>query len=173
MGLTSVRNLVYMLEDGMKALGANNTLRARVAENEYMINDDHYGFSYHTWVYTDQMDEATLIQQNEIKINYLKRKFIEELDDGEKIFVYRRSIPTPFSEIIALHTALNQYGAAKLFWVSEAGPGQAYGSVEWYGKRLLRGYIEKIPNDDLPGTAEAWLTLCRNATIAFANSTVT
>jgi hypothetical protein len=169
MGLTSVRNLIFMLEDKMAALGDRAHLRARPYGEEYFIDNDYYGLSYHTWVPVSQVDEETLFQQNEAKLNYLKRKLIEDLEDAEKIFVYKRAAPTEFSEILALHAALNKYGPTKLFWISVDESGSLAGQVEWCGQRVLHGYIANIPADDqhVANSADAWLALCRKAVIAF------
>ena len=109
------------------------------------------------------------MRENEIKVGYLRRKFLEDLQDGEKIMVYKRVVTQDPHEIIALHAALNRKGSVnKLLWVTQAGDGNAPGDVEWIGDRLLKGYLGAISLSDAhdfdPGI---WLRLCRNAFVAF------
>ncbi len=109
------------------------------------------------------------MRENEIKVGYLRRKFLEDLQDGEKIMVYKRVVTQDPHEIIALHAALNRQGSVnKLLWVTQADDRHLPGDVEWIGDRLLKGYLGAISLSDAHDfDPEIWLRLCRNAFVAF------
>ena len=168
-GLRTPRRLMRLLEDDFGALGQPGSLGTTIIGGEYWITDTVYGIAYHTFRYTHEVAEAEVIRENETKALYLKRKLREDLEDGEKILVYKRVVTQDPHEMLALHAALNRFGTINpLLWVTEADRMHPPGSVEWIGDRLLKGYVGRISleyaNDFDP---EIWLTLCRNALAAF------
>ena len=168
-GLRNPRRLVRFLEDEFGRFGEPGSLGTSIIGGEYWIVDHTYGIAYHTFRYRDEVDEAEVIRENEIKAMYLKRKFREDLEDGEKILVYKRVVTQDPHEMLALHAALNRFGTINpMLWVTQADTEHAPGSVQWIGDRLLQGFVGRISlenaNDFDP---ETWLLLCRNALLAF------
>ena len=168
-GLRTPRRLIRFLDEKFGRFGEPGTLGVRVIGGEYWITDDVYGVSYHTFRYQNEVAAAEVIHENEIKVGYLKRKFVEDLEDGDKIMVYKRVVTDDVHEIIALHAALNSFGTVnKLLWVTQANEQHAPGDVEWVGDRLLKGYLGAISLTNAHDyDAEVWLRLCRNALAAF------
>ena len=169
-GLRTPRRLIRFLDDRFGRFGEPGSLGVRVIGGEYWITDEVYGLSYHTFRYQTEAAAADVIRENEIKVGYLKRKFVEDLEEGDKIMVYKRVVTEDVHEIIALHAALNSFGAAnKLLWVTQAGGRHAPGDVEWVGDRLLKGYVGTISLTNAHHyDADIWLRLCRNALAAFS-----
>ncbi len=168
-GLENPRRLIRFLDDDFGRFGEPGSLGVRIIGGEYWIIDHVYGMASHTFRYQHEVAAEEVIRENEIKASYLKRKFVEDLEDGEKILVYKRVVTQDPHEIIALHAALNRFGTVnKLLWVTEAGDGQVAGDVEWVGDRLLKGYVGAISLTNAHDfDPEAWLLLCRNAWAAF------
>ena len=54
-----------------------------------MIHEQRYGLVYHTFVYEGERSVWLMREQEAARLKFLRRKFIEELEAAEKIFVYR------------------------------------------------------------------------------------
>ncbi len=172
-GLRTPRRLIRFLDERFGRFGEPGSLGVRVIGGEYWITDEIYGLSYHTFRYQTEVAAAEVIRENEIKLGYLKRKFVEDLEEGDKIMVYKRVVTDDVHEIIALHAALNGFGAVnKLLWVTQSNGEHAPGDVEWVGDRLLKGYVGTISLTNAHDyDPEIWLRLCRNALAAFSAAT--
>jgi hypothetical protein len=132
---------------------------------EFMIHERKYGLVYHTFVYEGERTVDLMRQQEATRLKFLRRKFLEELDAGEKIFVFKRATPIAESEILPLFLALNRRQANTLLWVVPAEPGHPSGTVEVLMNGLLKGYIDRFaPGDNAHDFSfDAWMTLCVNA----------
>ncbi len=168
-GLRNPGRLIRFLTDRFGRFGEPGMLGAQVIGSEYFIIDKIYDISYHTFRDRREATPDEVIGENEVKLGYLKRKFIEDLEDGDKIMVYKRVVTDDVHEIIALHAALNGFGTVnKLLWVTQADARHAPGDVEWVGDRLLKGYVGRISLTNAHDyDADVWLLLCRNALTAF------
>jgi hypothetical protein len=104
-------------------------------------------------------------QQEAMRLQFLRRKFVEELDAGEKIFVFKSGSAVMESEILPLFMALNRKQSNTLFWVVPEEPGRPSGTVEVLMNGLLKGYIDRFaPADNAHEFSfEAWVRLCVHA----------
>ncbi len=163
-----VRDLHRLFASRFAGLGEPGSLVAYLAGSEYQIRDHDYGLFYHTFRYRDEIAPEEVLAENETKIRYLTRKLTEDLEDGEKIFVYRRFVEDDLPTIAELHRVLRGYGPVKLLWVTTGAPGRSPGDVEWAGPNLLRGHLaEDADNDPSVFDPEHWIGLLRNAFLAF------
>ncbi len=163
-----VRDLHRLFASRFAGLGEPGSLVAYLAGSEYQIRDHEYGLFYHTFRYENEATAEEVVAENEAKMRYLIRKLVEDLEDGEKIFVYRRFVEDDLPTVAELHRILRGYGPAKLLWVTTGAPGRAPGDVEWAGPDLLRGYLaEDASNDPAVFDPEHWIGLLRNAYAAF------
>jgi hypothetical protein len=103
--------------------------------------------------------------QEATRLKFLRRKFVDELDAGEKIFVFKRGSPVPEAEILPLFMALNKRRPNTLLWVVPEEPGRPAGTVEVLMNGLLKGYIDRFaPQDNAHDFSfEAWVRLCVHA----------
>ncbi len=180
-GAGHMRNLLRLLETDLAGLGEPGSLSARLVNAvlyrapepplvipEFFMTDQRLGFSFHTFRGPDQETEAEAITANQRKLHYLKRKFIEDLEDGEKIWLLKDGSRGDTHEAFAFLDALQRKGPNRLFWVTRLVPGRPSGSVEWIAPNLLRGYSGGSHHDAQVFDAPLWLRLCRNARRAFA-----
>ncbi len=181
-GCDSRLDLLRLLETDFAGLGAPGSLSARVTrgrivrpdgqgdefEEFYMTDRDrHYGF--HTWKGPADGTEAEALAANERKVAYLVRKTVEDLEDGEKIWVYKDPKPVAdFHQMFAIFQALGRKGPNKLFWITRMIEGRPPGAVEWVAPNLLRGYSDQPHEDAQRFDAQMWRTLCTAAYRAFA-----
>lgn len=167
---TFMRNLIRGVEQGFQNLGEIEDIEPRLEgapRKEFMIHEKRYGLVYHTFVYEGERSVWLMREQEAARLKFLRRKFLEELEAAEKIFIYRFSGPISEEEILPLHLALNRYGPATLLWVVPAERGRPAGTVEVLMPRLMKGYIDRFAPDDNAHdlSFDGWLRVCTNANI--------
>jgi hypothetical protein len=96
------------------------------------------------------------------RLAFLTRKFMEDCEDGAKIFVFTARSAAA-EEAAPLRDALRRHGPATLLWVS-ASPEKA-GAVEAAGEGLLFGFVDRLaPVEQANDVAlEAWKRVCLGA----------
>ncbi len=167
---TFMRNLIRGVESGFADIGANEDIEPRLegeARKEFMIHERKYGLVYHSFVFEGERSVWLMREQEAARLKFLRRKFIEELEAAEKIFVYRHRAETTLEEILPLYMALTRYGPATLLWVVPAVPGQPAGAIEVLMPGLMKGYIDRFaPEDNAHDLSfDGWLRLCANACV--------
>ncbi len=131
---------------------------------EYVIREKRYGMAYHTFLFENEIDESQLLAKQAMRMKLLVRKLLEDLEDGQKIFVWKDTSGV-FSDAdaIRLHAELATFAANTLVWVTVADERHRPGSVEWMSAGLLKAYVHRfsypVPDVDLP----PWLEVCVNA----------
>jgi hypothetical protein len=167
---TFMRNLIRGLENGFEGIGEVEDIDPRLEgspRREYMIHEHKYGLVYHTFVFEDERSVWLMREQESARLRFLRRKFMEELQAGEKIFIYRFNGPISEEEILPLHMALNRYGPATLLWVVPAEQDRPAGTVEVLMQGLLKGYIDRFAPDENAHdlSFDGWLRICANACV--------
>jgi hypothetical protein len=165
---TFMRNLIRGVESGFADLGEQEDIDPRLEggpRKEFMIHEQKYGLVYHTFVYEGERSVWLMREQEAARLKFLRRKFIEELEAAEKIFIYRYRSGVTQEEILPLLMALTRYGPATLLWVVPAERGRPHGTVEVLMPGLIKGYIDRFaPEDNAHDLSfEGWLQLCANA----------
>jgi len=128
----------------------------------------------HTFVYTDEVPFDKMFQQICRRLAYLRRKLLDDLANGEKIFVWR-CVPLnlPDEELNRLHTAMRRHGDNTLLYVRYDDEAHPNGTVEPVKPGLLVGYVDRFitARDGTVGApaTQNWLRICRNAYAAFRN----
>lgn len=163
------------LETGF--IGVGEQLSTEVADNpirEWMVRDA-FGLRFHTHQSSDVMDEDAVLRRQSLHIKFLRRKFLEDLELGEKIFVYSDHIrPRSFEAALALFLSLNRRQSRRMLWVcpnlgdvapgrvDEIVPGFARGSLDQFGGPMEAGHI----------ALSGWLNVLFNAAVVFDHSAV-
>jgi len=166
---TFIRDLVRGLDAGFEGIGTLEDIEPRLegtgTEKEYMIADRRYGLLYHTFVLENQRSAWLLKEQESTRLKFLHRKFMEELEAHEKIFVYKQNVRVSREEVRALFLALNRFGPNTLLWVVPAESPAQVGTVEVLENGLFRGYIDRFapPENAHDLSLNAWLRVCLNA----------
>ncbi|WP_419729111.1 hypothetical protein [Lichenicola sp.] len=177
-------NLLRLIETNFEGIGSSGTLVATINRNnfyngrgelchyeEFYMTDPVHNYDFHTWKGPDDTTEAEAIAVNEQKIKYLARAMGEDIEDGEKIWVYKDQQPVAdYNEVFAIFAALNRTTPNKLFWVTPAVEGRPLNSIEWIGPNLLRAYSGQGHHDARIYDAAQWLLICQKAYRAFAEA---
>jgi hypothetical protein len=167
---TFMRNLIRGIDNRFEGLGAAEDIDPRpegADRREYMIHEKKFGLVYHSFVYEGERSIWLMREQESARLKFLLRKFIEELEVSEKVFVYKRNVVVSEEEILPLHMALNRFGDNTLLWVVRAQPDRPAGTVEVVMPGLLKGYIDRFAPDDNAHdfSFDGWLRICANACV--------
>ncbi len=143
---TPLPKLLAALKARFEGLGRADTVSVELSSNgrEYMISDKVFGLYYHAWVMAGERPPEDVHRREIRRLPYLIRKLIEDLTDGEKIFVYRSMVPLSTAQAGKLVEAIQAYGPSTLLWMELADPGHPPGTVEWVAPGLMRGRMDRF-----------------------------
>ncbi len=155
--------------------GMGEQLTTQIANNpikEWLIRDA-FGLRFHTHQSSEAISEADILKRQRLHIGFLRRKFLEDLQLAEKIFVYADHLrPGTFESALALFLALNRKGRHRMVWVcqnfgemapgrvDELVPGMARASLNTFDGPLEAGHI----------TVSGWLNVLFNASVVLNRS---
>jgi hypothetical protein len=159
--------LLRGLRRGFEGLGDpdRTTVTVDSKDGEFIVREAAYGITYHTFQFEHQMSLDAVRAQQGARLNFLKRKLMEDAANGEKIFVIKRAHPLRPEEVLPLYAILNELGWNWLLWVVPADQTHPSGTVEVLLPGLLRGYVDRFaPNDNAPDLSlPAWVAVCEAA----------
>jgi tetratricopeptide (TPR) repeat protein len=135
----------------------------------YEVRDRRFGLGTHTYIARDDAPQDKVAAQTCRRMQYLRRKLIEDLEAANKIFVYRTVVRNlSDAEIGRLHAAVRGYSNdATLLYLRYADDAHPDGTVEVARPGLLVGYFDRFgatPSArlmDVPFVS--WTTVCREA----------
>jgi hypothetical protein len=99
-----------------------------------------YGLTFDTRQFVDETDPKILVRDQARRLKFLRRKFLDGLRSGEKIYVLTRSDCLTEPEALAVYCALTLYGPNTLLW-TVFGDEQGAGRVERLAPGYLRGEL--------------------------------
>ena len=132
---------------------------------EYITHDRSAGFHFHTFQYVGKVDAEALLTKERRRIDFLRRKMLEDLTSGEKVFVRRAQAPANDDEMRGLAADLRSYGPNTLLWVQEPSEACPDGTVLQEQSGLLRAFLNRRPNNPhrFEVDRNAWVKLCRRS----------
>jgi hypothetical protein len=159
--------LLRGLRRGFDGLGDPNTteVTAEGDDREFVVRESVYGMTYHTFQYEAQISLDTVRQQQATRLNFLRRKLMEDIATGEKIFVLKRSPPLRPEEVLPVYATLNEPGRTWLLWMVPSDAAHPPGTVELLLPGLLRGYLDRFapPENAHELSLAAWTAVCEAA----------
>jgi hypothetical protein len=160
-----IRPLLRALRDRFEGLADPANVRLSSAKGEYLITLMKYDFVYHTDVRVGEMDPDVLHRQQIRILPFLVKKLIGDLEEPEKILVFRQNESLAANDLLDLRAAMAGYGPATMLWMQQTRPGHPPGTVEQVDARLMTGYVQRladretVPDLDLA----SWLGTLRRA----------
>lgn len=136
---------------------------------EYCTRDRREMMFMRAFIYEDEVPFDKMYASSCRRLQFLSRKLIEDLEQGNKIFVYRltdRNLSD--AELDRLHAATRSYGDNTLLYVRYEDAEHPNGTVELVKPGLMIGYIDRFKMSRTgelsaaPPTA-SWLKACQNA----------
>ena len=165
-----LERLVVALDKGFEGLGLPETITVHAAgeppgPREFMVKEIAYDLLYHSGIYEGQVEADTARQRQYRYLNFLRRKLLEDLKVGEKIWVWKCEATVNRDQVSSLLDTLRRYGPNVLLWVVEADATHLAGSVERLDVDLLKGYVERFaPLGNAPNVSpRTWFIVCQNA----------
>ena len=159
--------LIDALEARFDGMGAPDTITVSISSNgrEYMVNDKRFGFVYHAWVNAGEMAEADVVKREARRVPFLVRKLLEDLEAGEKTFVFKGMGAMPEEEVFPLAMAIRRYGPNTLLFVTLSDAEHRGGTVEAREAGFLVGYVDRFaPGDNAHDLLLGqWVKVCREA----------
>ena len=122
-------------------------------------------FSLHLHAKIGSVDEADLLRTAHRRIQFMRRSLLENLEDAEKIFVFKEwQFRMTDADIESIFIALQQYNPAnRLLAVRLERPGDPAGSVAQVAPGLWSGYVEwdelVAARETVP--VESWVRICQ------------
>jgi hypothetical protein len=166
---TPLPKLINALDAKFEGLGRHDLIQIELSSNgrEYMVLDKRFGLYYHAWVMAGEKSPTEIHSRECARLPFLARKLIEDLQESEKLFVYRGMKPLAEPDVLKLVASMRTYGPTTLLWVeavTDDDRGVA-GSVEELAPGLLKGNIDRFAplNNAHDFSLEAWIEVCRNA----------
>ena len=136
---------------------------------QYEVADRRFGLGTHTYVKLDEAPQERVAEQTYRRMQYLRRELIDDLESGDKLFVYKTSARNlEDHELDRLHTAIRSYGGnATLLYVRYADEIHPDGTVEVARPGLLLGYLDRFGATSsgqlTPVPFASWEPICREA----------
>ncbi len=159
--------LLRGLRTGFEGLGDADTVVVTIEgpDREFVVRESVYGMTYHTFQYEPQLGLDAVRQQQAARLNFLKRKLMEDVDACEKIFVLKRSPALRPEEVLPIYAVLNERARNWLLWVVPSDAGHPPGSVEILLPGLMRGYMDGFapPENAHLLSLEKWTSVCEAA----------
>ncbi len=164
---TPLPQLLDALEARFDGMGGAGTIHVDLSPNgrEYMVRDSRFGFLYHAWVSAGEMPPEDIARRESRRVPFLVRKLVEDLEAGEKTFVFKGMKAVPEEEVFPLAMAIRRYGPNSLLFVTLSDEEHKGGTAEARAPGFLVAYIDRFApgdnaNDLLLGQ---WVKLCREA----------
>jgi|GEM_PF-2855833 len=144
----SLDRLIDGLHDSFAGLGDEGTvthyLGGTPGTQEYMIRDSVYGIQYHSGLKETEAEPDAVLAREIVRLRFLKRKLLEDLRDGTKIWVWRGYHIVDRARLDPLMAALRAHGPNRLLWVVAADETHPSGTVERLEEDLFKGYVRRL-----------------------------
>ncbi len=164
---TPLMPLLEALDARFAGMGAPESISVDLSPNgrEYMVTDRRFGFTYHAWVNAGEMHPEDIMRREARRVPFLVRKLIEDLESGQKTFVFKGMGPITEEEAFPLAMAIRRYGPNRLLLVNPAEAGQRVGAVAARAPGFMVGYVDRFaPGDNAHDLSlGSWVKVCREA----------
>jgi tetratricopeptide (TPR) repeat protein len=143
-GNMPIDGLTHALNKRFVGMGDPDTTRVVIQRGsanhrEYFIFDDLYSFWAHTFIRVDEAPHDRVLKQSLRRLTFLRDKLLEDLEQAEKIFVFKMTHDVGEAAFEALFEALRAYGDCVLLGVALADAGHPPGTLEMKRPGLFLG----------------------------------
>jgi hypothetical protein len=149
--------------------GIGESIEPFIVENqirEWMIRDHRYHLAYHSMASSNQVSAEEVVEREKRKIAFLKRKFLEDLTESNKIFVCSDRHINTKEEAVALFLALRRKSKRQMIWVTASEKtGKEPGTVVEILPGLMVGHIDRFApaHNGSDVSIGGWLTVLAKA----------
>jgi hypothetical protein len=156
----------FRIADAIRAdfagFAEDGDLEAGEVLGEWLVKSRAFDFVLHTGRFPYAISEADIQRKESVKLRYLARKFLEDLQDAEKTFI-RRVEGGDERGMRELFTALRERGPNRMVWVTRADEANPHGTVREVEDGLFRAHIGYLTQIDraLENRPDLWTDLLR------------
>ena len=131
---------------------------------DWIVYERRYLLRYHTWVEVSGTTREAVVNREMKRLPFLKRKFLEDLDAGEKLFLFHQRRTMPVAEVLPVYLAIRRQSSASILVLACVDRDHPSGLVKEILPGLMIGYVSgfKLTGPDDPLMNE-WLGVCSNA----------
>jgi hypothetical protein len=166
---THLSRLIDRLDERLDGVGEIENLSVFLgsdkAPREFLIRESTLGSIYHTFVHEGALDPDALRTRQARQLSFLRRKMLEDLASGEKIWVWRELDCDDPARIWPLMEKLRAFGPNRLLWVTAQDAAHAPGTIERLAPDFIRGYVERLaPYENATDIhCKSWFMVCETA----------
>ena len=159
-------HLVAALDTRFAGVGDPDNTVIAVIHGEYVTHDKRYHMFSHTFTPESAEPLEQFTKQHLRRTQYLRRKLLDDLADGDKIFVYKCLQGLSDEQARAIHQAILCYGGRQaLLCVRLEDAAHPRGTLAVLGDGLFVGYIDRFSTVDI--NVDIWVELCRKADVSW------
>jgi hypothetical protein len=168
---TPFASLIDGLLHEFAGLGEPETIHVEVRGDvrEYILTEDRWNLTYHTFVLADDMPAGRVIHREAQKLTLLKRRMLDDLRAARRIYLIKHNDGLAEEDVVALFLLLNRFAPNRLLYAAPAHGGHPAGTIRQITPGLLCGHIERFAPYDAAAdfSIDAWLDICAKALDAF------
>lgn len=170
---TPMKGLLSFLEADVDPFLSRNALEVRTAAwGEYNTFLQPFGFLFHSDVGAASLPPDRVCDHELRRLRFLWRKFVEDLEVGNRIFVFKSGLRMSKTSVDRLSSLLRQRGPNHLLWVTPEEPGRPAGTVDRVAPGLMRGWIDKVNVGPEECSFDVWHEMCHRAHTLWRNRAI-
>ena len=155
-------HLVAALDTKFAGVGEAEHTKIAVIHGEYTTHDKRYHMFSHTFTPESAEPVEQFTKQHLRRTQYLRRKLLDDLAEGDKIFVYKCLQGLSDEQARSIHQAILRYGGRQaLLCVRLEDAAHPRGTLDTLDEGLFMGYIDRFSTVDI--NVDVWVELCRKA----------
>ncbi|MGD0106067.1 MAG: glycosyltransferase 61 family protein [Rhodopila sp.] len=164
-----LQKLVAALENSFDGLGAPGTVtvfpHGVPGQRELIVRESVYEFWYHTGIAEGDVEPEEQTVRETTRLGFLRRKLMEDIRTGDKIWVWKSQATTHRDQIQPLLDVLRRLGPNTLLWVVEADSEHPAGTIEVLEPDLIKGTVSRFaPYEGVTDIDFAsWFVVCWRA----------
>ena len=158
--------LIEALETRFEGVGSpeqTEIMRPNDNRSDHYAVDKRFEIITHTFMDSGYERVEKVAELSCRRLQFLRRKFIEDLESSRKIFAYRPKPPPEMSVIEDIFRAMRKYGDNTLLFVRPADADHAPGTIEIAKPGLIVGYIAESATSARTTNFANWLQICWGA----------
>ena len=159
---TPPEHLVAALDTRFAGVGERDHTKIAVIHGEYTTHDKRYHMFSHTFTPESAEPLEQFTRQHLRRTQYLRRKLLDDLAEGDKIFVYKCLQGLSDEQARSIHQAILRYGGRQaLLCVRLEDAAHPRGTLDVLDDGLFMGTIDRFSTVDI--NVDIWVELCRKA----------
>lgn len=162
----AIPSLIDALDSDFRSLGSPGDLAVFEGHGDHFwCRSLRYDFTYITNHRVVTIAPADLLASEYRRVDYLKRRLLEDLGEGSRIPV-RKGLPSESPEaFLSLARAIRPHGSSVVLRVVPTEDFSRVGTTEWHSSGILQGYVRRFSpyEGGMRIDLEPWVDLCRNA----------